>query len=55
MSEFMGNISGIYDAKGMEFGPGCSSLHSFMTSHGPNTESYEGFVKSEPKPYKISE
>lgn len=55
MSEFMGNISGIYDAKGVGFAPGCSSLHSCMTPHGPDTESYEGFVKSEPKPYKISE
>ncbi len=46
MSEFMGNISGIYDAKGAGFGPGCSSLHSSMTPHGPDAESYEGFVKS---------
>lgn len=55
MSEFMGNITGIYDAKGAGFAPGCSSLHSCMTPHGPDSESYEGFVKSEQKPYKISE
>jgi homogentisate 1,2-dioxygenase len=55
MSEFMGNITGIYDAKGAGFAPGCSSLHSCMTPHGPDAESYEGFVKSEQKPFKISE
>ena len=58
MSEFMINITGIYDAKGAGFAgfaPGCSSLHSCMTPHGPDSESYEGFVKSEQKPYKISE
>lgn len=40
MTEFMGNISGIYDAKGAGFAPGCSSLHSCMTPHGPDAESY---------------
>lgn len=42
----MGNISGAYDAKGEGFGPGCSSLHSCMTPHGPDAEAYENFVKS---------
>lgn len=37
MSEFMGNICGAYDAKGEGFGPGCSSLHSCMTPHGPDS------------------
>lgn len=38
MSEFMGNISGEYDAKSSAgFGEGCSSLHSIMTPHGPDT------------------
>lgn len=55
MSEYMGNISGEYDAKGKGFGPGCSSLHSVMTPHGPDASSYENFVKSEQKPYKIKE
>lgn len=53
MSEYMGNICGEYDAKGKGFGPGCSSLHSSMTPHGPDAGSYENFVKSEQKPYKI--
>jgi homogentisate 1,2-dioxygenase len=33
----MGNICGAYDAKGVGFGPGCSSLHSCMTPHGPDS------------------
>jgi homogentisate 1,2-dioxygenase len=53
MSEFMGNICGAYDAKGKGFAPGCSSLHSTMTPHGPDAESYENFVRSEQKPYKV--
>jgi homogentisate 1,2-dioxygenase len=55
MTEFMGNICGEYDAKGASFGPGCSSLHSTMTPHGPDADSYENFVKSEQKPYKVPE
>ena len=53
MTEYMGNICGEYDAKGKGFAPGCSSLHSCMTPHGPDANTYEGFVKSEQKPYKI--
>ena len=55
MSEFMGNICGDYDAKGTGFAPGCSSLHSGMTPHGPDAQSYENFVNSEQKPIKIGE
>jgi homogentisate 1,2-dioxygenase len=36
MTEFMGNIKGIYDAKEEGFYPGCSSLHSAMSGHGPD-------------------
>ena len=55
MSEYMGNICGEYDAKGKGFSPGCSSLHSCMTPHGPDVKSYENFVTSEQKAFKISE
>jgi homogentisate 1,2-dioxygenase len=41
MSEYMGNICGTYDAKETGFGPGCSSLHSIMTAHGPESEVFE--------------
>lgn len=37
MSEFMGNIKGVYDAKEEGFVPGSSSLHSTMAGHGPET------------------
>ena len=38
MSEYMGNISGTYDAKEAGFAPGASSLHSCMAGHGPEAE-----------------
>lgn len=44
MSEFMGNIAGQYDAKIVGFVPGCSSLHSTMTPHGPDSDSYKKAV-----------
>jgi hypothetical protein len=42
MSEFMGNLSGTYDAKEKGFIPGSASLHSCMSGHGPE---YEVFAK----------
>ncbi|EGR28795.1 hypothetical protein IMG5_168310 [Ichthyophthirius multifiliis] len=53
MSEFMGNISGQYDAKVGGFGPGCSSLHNIMTAHGPETEVFHKMSNCELKPVKI--
>lgn len=44
MSEFMGNICGTYDAKETGFNPGCSSLHSIMTAHGPETDVFEKVI-----------
>eukprot|EP00349_Pseudokeronopsis_sp_Brazil_P000981 CAMPEP_0202961720 /NCGR_PEP_ID=MMETSP1396-20130829/5789_1 /ASSEMBLY_ACC=CAM_ASM_000872 /TAXON_ID= /ORGANISM="Pseudokeronopsis sp., Strain Brazil" /LENGTH=325 /DNA_ID=CAMNT_0049681763 /DNA_START=201 /DNA_END=1174 /DNA_ORIENTATION=+ len=41
MSEFMGNIAGVYDAKEQGFCPGAASLHSTMTGHGPEAEVFE--------------
>lgn len=55
MSEFLGNICGSSDAKGPSFQPGCTSLSGCMTPHGPDSDSYEGFMKSEQKPFKIPE
>lgn len=46
MSEFMGNIKGVYDAKETGFCPGASSLHSCMTGHGPETDV---FIKASTK------
>lgn len=42
MSEFMGLISGVYDAKeGGGFVPGGCSLHNCMSAHGPDAASFE--------------
>ncbi|KAI0888382.1 Homogentisate 1,2-dioxygenase [Annulohypoxylon maeteangense] len=53
MSEFMGLISGEYDAKkGGQGGfmPGGASLHNVMSGHGPDAKSYEGASNAELKP-----
>ena len=40
-SEFMGLISGVYDAKAQGFEPGGASLHNCMSGHGPDAETFE--------------
>lgn len=40
MSEFMGLIRGVYDAKEEGFVPGGSSLHNCMTPHGPDADAF---------------
>ena len=42
MSELMGNIYGIYDAKPEGFVPGGISLHNMMLPHGPDKQAFEG-------------
>lgn len=41
MSELMGNIYGIYDAKPDGFVPGGISLHNMMIPHGPDAPAFE--------------
>jgi homogentisate 1,2-dioxygenase len=41
MSEFMGLIQGVYDAKAEGFVPGGSSLHNCMSPHGPDAATFE--------------
>ncbi len=41
MSELMGNIHGIYDAKPKGFVPGGMSLHNMMLPHGPDRGAFE--------------
>ena len=41
MSELMGNIYGIYDAKPQGFAPGGMSLHNCMLPHGPDRTAFE--------------
>ena len=40
-SEFMGLITGAYDAKAEGFAPGGCSLHNCMTGHGPDAATFE--------------
>lgn len=40
-SEFMGLITGVYDAKAEGFAPGGASLHNSMSGHGPDAETFE--------------
>ncbi len=54
MSEFMGLIHGIYDAKeGGGFVPGGMSLHNCMSGHGPDAHSFEQATNANLKPHKI--
>jgi len=40
-SEFMGLVTGAYDAKAEGFVPGGASLHNCMSGHGPDAETFE--------------
>jgi homogentisate 1,2-dioxygenase len=53
MSELMGNIYGIYDAKPEGFIPGGMSLHNMMLPHGPDRDAFEGASNAELKPSKL--
>ena len=53
MSELMGNIYGVYDAKPEGFKPGGMSLHNMMLPHGPDMEAFEKATKTELRPQKM--
>jgi homogentisate 1,2-dioxygenase len=54
MSEFMGLIYGVYDAKtGGGFAPGGVSLHNCMLPHGPDTDAFERASNVELKPHRL--
>ncbi len=55
MSEFMGLVAGVYDAKAGGFAPGGGSLHNQMSGHGPDQASYGGAIQAELKPHKIED
>ncbi|GAM90622.1 hypothetical protein ANO11243_086670 [Dothideomycetidae sp. 11243] len=56
MSEFMGLISGVYDAKtGGGFQPAGASLHNVMSAHGPDAATHEKASNAELKPHKVAE
>jgi homogentisate 1,2-dioxygenase len=51
MSEFMGLIHGVYDAKpNGGFEPGGSSLHNCMQAHGPEASAFEAATEAVLKP-----
>ncbi len=53
MSEFMGLIYGVYEAKEGGFRPGGASLHSMMTPHGPDKQAFDKASSTELKPVKL--
>lgn len=55
MSEFMGLVSGVYDAKEENFQPGGASLHNCMSPHGPETAVFEKASKVELKPERYED
>lgn len=54
MSEYMGLIYGVYDAKETGFVPGGGSLHNQMSAHGPDLEAFEKATNAPPEPQKLS-
>jgi homogentisate 1,2-dioxygenase len=53
MSELMGLVHGVYDAKAEGFLPGGVSLHNSMTAHGPDVTTFETASKADLRPHKI--
>ncbi len=53
MSEYMGLIFGVYDAKEEGFVKGGGSLHNSFSAHGPDFEGFEKATNAELKPQKL--
>jgi homogentisate 1,2-dioxygenase len=53
MSEYMGLVTGVYDAKAEGFVPGGGSLHNTFASHGPDADTYAKASTAELKPQKL--
>jgi len=53
MNEFMGLISGSYDAKAGGFLPGGASLHPALSSHGPDVATHAKATEAALAPHKI--
>ncbi|MEV5837687.1 homogentisate 1,2-dioxygenase [Nocardia sp. NPDC052112] len=53
MSEFMGLVHGVYDAKADGFVPGGASLHNCFTSHGADAATYDKASTTELVPQKV--
>jgi len=55
MSEFMGLVTGQYDAKPEGFKPGGASLHNAFVPHGPDTEAFAKASISPMTPHKLDD
>ena len=55
MTEFMGLITGQYEAKEQGFNPGGASLHSMFTPHGPDATTFKKASNAESKPERVAE
>jgi homogentisate 1,2-dioxygenase len=53
MSEYMGLVTGTYDAKAEGFVPGGGSLHNTYASHGPDADTYAKASTAELQPQKL--
>ncbi len=53
MSEFMGLIHGVYDAKAAGFVPGGASLHNSWSAHGPDRATHDRAVAADLVPHRI--
>lgn len=53
MSEFMGLVRGLYDAKEAGFVPGGCSLHNSLAAHGPDAEAFGKASSAELQPQKL--
>jgi homogentisate 1,2-dioxygenase len=54
MSEFMGLIYGVYDAKPDGFVPGAMSLHNALIAHGPDAAAFNKASQAELRPERLS-
>jgi homogentisate 1,2-dioxygenase len=55
MSELMGLVHGVYDAKAEGFLPGGVSIHNCTSAHGPDVATFEKAAAAELKPHKIED
>lgn len=55
MTEFMGLISGEYEAKKGGFKPGGATLHSIMAPHGPDVQCFENASKEDLRPARVAD
>jgi len=53
MSEFMGLVYGVYDAKPEGFVPGGMSLHNQMLPHGPDRDAFRRASEATLAPVKL--